>query len=444
MDKTYETRKVAADKIALLCLFIVALLIARFIVTSRSAIAFSEPIKLSHTGLSVSIPAGNGWRSEKKWKYQQNAFTLSSVFTLGSGGLPPQVHCRYLLAAPKPAPDMRVEQRASAVGGTVVKTGQIQTGMLTIDWAHIKKPKMPLDLFFGTVKLPNSRRLDIEVFQTTGDTELAEQVFKGIAESLKFEDNQLLEAGSEIVTEIKNTGIDRFLYNKSRQTFFLIKDAAGRAIGFTMDVLIDSGRDAQLNIQAASFFYIRGRYGREQTAFFQSRNNLNEFTWKSEASGMTGVSGAELNLDEAGVMTVRKFSPRPEEKDYQLSSAAIPEVFLEFVFGQMLDSDHEKIIVDIIDADGRITPALVSKIETEDTAAAEEDGYILKVEFLDGRGFSERVYLDSQYQISKSISQQDGTYTLERSSIKDIAIQFPERADYILQKNKMLEQSQPQ
>lgn len=444
MGKTYEIRKMPADKIALLGLFIVALLIARFIVTSRSAIMFSEPVKLNYTGLSVSIPAGNGWQSEKKWKYQQNAFTLSSVFTIGSGGLPPQVHCRYLLAATNPAPDMRVKERASAIGGEVVETGQIQTGTLTIDWAHIKKADISLDLFFGTVKLPNSRRLDIEVFQSAGDADLAEQVFKGVAESLKFKDNQLLEAGSEIVTEIKNTGIDRFLYNKSRQTSFLVKDAAGRAIGFTMDVLTDSGRDAQLNIQAASFFYIRGRYGREQAAFFQSGNNLDEFAWKSETTGITGVSGTELTLDETGVMTIRTFSPQPKEKNYQLSSAAIPEVFLDLTFGQILDSNHKKIIVDVINADGKITPTLISRIEAEDTAAAEEDGYILRVEFLDGRGFSEQVYLDAQYQVSKSLLQQDGIYTIERSSLKDIAKQFPERADYILQKNKILEQSQPQ
>jgi len=46
MDKTYGTKEYAADKIAFLGLFIIALLIAYFIVASRSALVLSEPIKL--------------------------------------------------------------------------------------------------------------------------------------------------------------------------------------------------------------------------------------------------------------------------------------------------------------------------------------------------------------------------------------------------------------
>ena len=60
MDKTYDIRKIGGDKIALLGLFVVSLLIARFIVVSKSAILLLEPIPLTDTGLSVSMPDGNG------------------------------------------------------------------------------------------------------------------------------------------------------------------------------------------------------------------------------------------------------------------------------------------------------------------------------------------------------------------------------------------------
>ena len=67
MDKTYDIRKIGGDKIALLGLFIVSLLIARALVVSKSAILLSEPTRLTRSGLSVSMPEGNGWKSEGKW-----------------------------------------------------------------------------------------------------------------------------------------------------------------------------------------------------------------------------------------------------------------------------------------------------------------------------------------------------------------------------------------
>jgi hypothetical protein len=60
MDKTYDIRKIGGDKIALLGLFVVSLIIAHAIVVSKSAILLSEPITLADTGLSVSMPLGNG------------------------------------------------------------------------------------------------------------------------------------------------------------------------------------------------------------------------------------------------------------------------------------------------------------------------------------------------------------------------------------------------
>ena len=80
MDGPHETKKLKADKIALLGILITALLIARFVVGLRSAVTLSEPIELSRTGLAISVPAGNGWQSKKLWVYQEYGFILNSYF----------------------------------------------------------------------------------------------------------------------------------------------------------------------------------------------------------------------------------------------------------------------------------------------------------------------------------------------------------------------------
>jgi hypothetical protein len=449
MSRTYETKKYGADKVAFLGLFILALLIARFIIASRSAIVLSEPIKLDYAGLSAVVPAGKGWRSEKQWKYKENAFTLSSLFQSGSGTA--LARCRYFLLVTEVSSDVLFEQKASEIGGVIAKAGQTPISRpgsaftksaqsdapAVIDWVQIVKPQTLSDMFLGIVQLPNNRRLDVEVYQTTGDIDLTEHVFELMAESLEFEDSPFWEAGSEIVSEIKNKGLDHFLVShhpagpqntvpsdrQSRESFFLIKDARGSSIGFTMEVLtgdsslqndleeesVGSAPSAQLNIQGASLNYLRGRYDREQSSFFQSDNSFDEFAWKSRTSSMDGISGTEIFLGEDGIMTVKAFDTRAEEKNYRIGPAAIPDALSELIFGPLLDSGYEKIFVDIIQSEGIILPVLVSKAERKDFAAEKDAAYVFTVEFLDGRGFSEWLYLDGHRRISKRLLRRGGT-----------------------------------
>jgi hypothetical protein len=470
MNGTYETRSRWVDKIAFFGLFIAVLLIAHFIVIQRSALVLSEPIELNCAGLSVCIPTGNGWRSENQWKYQQNALTLDSFFSPNPGSITAIVSCRYQLAATKDAPGVLFEKKASAIGGAeIARTGQINMtepaegqqakSIAAIDWAHIKGSKTLFDTFFGIAQLPNNRRLDIEVYQTTGDTDQAERIFNSVINSIKFANNPLLEAGGKIVTEIKDRGLDSLLASvgnkqgQDRETFFLINDATGKSIGFTMEVLrsLKPGR-----FGAMSYYYIRGQRDQEQVTSFQSDNNLNEFAWKSETSGPGGRSGAEITLGKDGIMTVKEFGLRAKEKDYQIGPAAIPDVVSEFTFNQMLDSDQKEIFVDIIEADGKITPSLVSRIEASPSlvsqnrssgtdVAQEETAYVFRVELLDGRGFSQQVHLDDQRRILRILSQQESTYTIERTDAENIAREFPKQGSDILQKKDIiLEQNQPQ
>jgi len=439
MNDTHETKKMGGDKIALLGLFIAALLIARLIVAYKSGLLFSDPVRLSHTGLSVSMPNGNGWESDKQWKYQENIFTLSSFFPAGSSRPTARAHCRYVLGADTTTPLERFEQEAAKADATIMETSQTQTGTLTIDWAKVDKPEVFLCVFLGTARLPDNRQLDIEVHQIAGDDQMAEQVFKRIIEDLKFEDNQLLKSGTEVVAEIKSKGLGGFLDNQNRQDFFLIKDSRKHTIGFIMDVLVDSGPGALLNLRAGGLSYIRGLRPLEQGTSFQCSDDLSEFIYKSEISSRAGRSGMEIIAGKDNIMTMRKFGAEPDEKSYRLNPAAIPEVFLDQLLEQMLDGDKKAIIVDTVQADGKIVPTLISGIEvTKDISADEDAAHVFKLELLDGQGFSEQLHLNTRRQVYKRLVRQDNIYILERTNLEGIVREFPERAEYILQKNQTL------
>jgi hypothetical protein len=191
MDRTYKIRKLGVDKIALLGLFGASLLIAHMIVVSRSAILLSEPIQLKLIGLSVSMPDGNGWKSNKQWNPYENGFSLRSSFSLGANPTA-EARCVYNLSAETFDPQNLFVQKADEVEGEIKKVEQIEKDTLVFNWTHIENPKNSRIVIFGTAKLPRNHRLDIEVQQIVNDPKMAEQVFKKIINSLNYKGNQLI------------------------------------------------------------------------------------------------------------------------------------------------------------------------------------------------------------------------------------------------------------
>ena len=138
-------------------------------------------------------------------------------------------------------------------------------------------------------------------------------------------------------------------------------------------------------------------------------------------------------------MTVEKTGEESVEKSYYLSAAAIPEIFLEEVFLQVLDDDEKEVIIDKIEANGKITPTLISRIEIdEDPAADSETAYILKLEFLDGRDFYQLIYFNDKKQSYKKLVRQEYVFVLTSTTIEDVKEKFPERAGDLPDTNKMI------
>jgi hypothetical protein len=185
MSDTYSIRKFGGDKIALLGLFVVALLTARLIVGLRSGLVLSEPIPLRNTSLSVSVPIGNGWQSNGRWREHDGVYVLGSSFLLGRSETA-RALCLYMPTAEKTTPRMRFEQEKDNVNGVIIEINEMHTDSLIIEWAHVKGQKTPMTMFLGTAILPDDGQLDIQVIEFTGDAEQAEQVFRSIVESINL------------------------------------------------------------------------------------------------------------------------------------------------------------------------------------------------------------------------------------------------------------------
>jgi len=443
MNEIHDTKKGAGAKIAFLGLFVAALLAARVVVALRSAVVLSTPIPLAPAGLSIAVPEGNGWINSGQWEYGDNSFILSSILSTGRSRPTGSARCRYLLAAEASSPESRFERERDKLGGTIVETGQMQTETVSFDWVHIEKQNKWVNAFYGTAKLPYNRQLDIEIHETLGKLDMAKEVFRRIAESVSLTETPLLEAGAQVVAEMKAKGIADYLEDQNRQALFLIRDtlvSTGSAVplGFAADVLIDTGRTGPSRIQAASLHYIRGRYIREQVTSFQSDNRFDELTWKIQTTGV-GRRSAEIALDADGVLTITKLGEPIEEKSCYPSSAAIPDILLEQFIGRMIESDKKEVIVDVIEATGRIMPTHISSAEPDESTADNGISYKVKIEPLDGKGFYQWVYLDDKKLISESISREERIYVFESVTPDEAVRLFPERAEHILNSERFKE-----
>jgi hypothetical protein len=432
-----------AEKIALPAILVISLLAARLVVGLRSVIRLSVPLELSHSGLSVSMPSGNGWQCEEKWMYEEAGFTFSSALSVAQssrGGIKQAyARCHYLLAPQRDTLQERISQEATDLGGKVVETGQVSVGSLIVDWAMIKADageRGTFEIIFGVCPLAAGRQLEIEVFQTEEEQGLAQQVFDKIAKSIRFSDNGLLQAGVQVVSEVREAGLSGILASDDRPvSLFILADAHSLAIGFTMDAMAATQTDTNTAVKAASYLYMRGPVADEQVEFFRGDGAFEQFTWRVESNSRVGSKGIEM-VGQAGMLVVRHLRADREESKYMLGGAAVPDIVIDPVLAKVLDGDGQAIVVDVIRSDGTITPVYVERM---DPAVGQADSNAVRVEWLDGRGLWQQIYYDSSKKPVRTVLGRESTYTLNRADANEIAEKFPERAYLVRDRSQLLD-----
>ncbi|MHC4123752.1 MAG: hypothetical protein ACYSSI_09285 [Planctomycetota bacterium] len=427
MNEFYETKKYTLAKFVFLAIFMLSLLAGKLVVVLKSRVLMSGPIKAGYCGLSVRMPSGNGWDFDGLWQRQLNKFILTSKFMYLQDKIIPTVYCRYILASPDFVSKDIFEKNAQVINGEIIETGQRIIEPFTVEWAHIRSTDASIEMFFATSYLGNSRRLEIEMLQTT-NKKFDGKVFGRILETLGYKENPAFKAGKEFVYTVKAEGVNSFV-RTNQQSYSLIKDPRNRHIGFEMNLLSDSGGNSGFNIHVENFSYIKGRYSKEELSVLECNNQLSRFDWKRKSLQRTGRAGTVLNLDEDGVFIIKDLNRQTEER-LKLSPVAIPGVFLEPVLGRLRNSRHENIILDIVEADGKIIPVLITK---------EQDA--IHVEVFNNPNLSQKIYMSEDGRISKQILEDIGI-TIEQTSVEKVLNLFPEKADYILQKAKTSQEEQ--
>ncbi|MFA5553814.1 MAG: hypothetical protein WCZ89_04440 [Phycisphaerae bacterium] len=435
MMDTETKRKIGADKIFLLGLFALSLLIAHIIVKSRTGIILSSPIELPNSGLSIPLPEKNGWQTQKNWRYEQNNFTLNAFFKPGIAGVSANVQCTYVLADERESIQVWLEQRAREYLGNIKQQDQKQVGDLKFDWILLSDEQDYANILIATAQLPHGRWLDIEILDTTLESNEAVRIFKAVVSGINFENNELLAAGIEAVEYIKNTGLNSLVETQEEVRYFLIKkDAGGEDMGFSMEYTLLT--EANRSIEMVGYLYVKSQRAREEASLFQSDSHIDRFFWNSKASNGRISSSVELNLTERYILTEIGTTAQGFERRHFLSKAAIPRAVMETLFKILFKQEKTSVIVDIIYSQGMVRPVLVTletKIENSKTV------HLAKVQHLENLRNGEEYYFDDQMILDKIIIRQDTDILLERSTMDELLQKFPEREDVIIERSQSFE-----
>jgi hypothetical protein len=442
-----RTGKQIAKTLALPALLVISLLAARLAMQTKIGIKMSAPIKLNRSGLSVSMPSGNGWKCTEKWSFEDNSFNVSSIFAVSGLNERSYAQCRYLLAAKEDTPKERIGQEYSET--KLVVTGQITTENLAVNWASIFIDS-GVEIILGVCNLADGRQLEIEVLQSTDERGLAKEIFEKIVKSIKFRDNGLLQAGVRLISDIRTEGLNIVPADgmgKRPSSPFTISDSHNNIIGFTIDAMATAGTGAEANLNAADYYYLRGTVAEEQVGYFRGSGDLRQFTWRVETTSRTGRKGLEMSAD-AGTLTVRKFGTNSpfnrrtgkETGEYELGETAVPDIVLEPILTKVLDGNSQALIIDVIRSDGTVMPVHIEKMPP---AREQTDSNYIRLDWLDGRGYWQETYYDASKKPVKIVLGQETTYTLNRSDANEIAQLFPERVNLVRDKKQLLDRENP-
>jgi hypothetical protein len=394
----------------------------------------SAPVVLEHTGLAAAVPNGNGWRGDAKWQYRDSVLSLRSVYSFGTGRLYPQASCEYVLNPEAGSAGAEVERQVASLDATVEESGTRAHGGVTFRWARAVEPKTFAEVYIAAADLPGHRRLRVEVFQPLAEPGLGAEIFDGILGSISYEDTGLLEAGASVAGQIEAEGLGSIVAEwGGYENVMAVRDIRGRAVGFSLDAVMSrSGNGAAL--EAGHYQYLRVRPVSEVVWSFAGDANLAEYFWKSEARSRGTAMGVEITFGRGESVTVQKYSERgaPSAEDLRANPASVPNAVLDVFLAAFLDSGFERAMFDLIYYDGSVKPILVSKAAAAKKGRSSPAAYALKVEIIDGRGFYQQVYFDSDKKVLQTLVQQDEPYVMERSDIGTLMTLFPERKDALM------------
>ena len=430
------TTKYSVAEVVLLVTFAFSLLVGYYIVQERQKIGLSAPIKLDYTGVSVSLPSGEGWKSSGPWQFRENASDYMLSAQLNSRGrILAIVRWRYILASEKITTYQLLAKRAADGGAEIVKTSQYSVEDTIIEWAQATVPGGLKNVFFGIVQLDNGRTLEVDAMAPS-DQDLAKLIFRKVCNSLKYRPNDLLDKGDNFIANIKNFGAVNLIEKDTGSTWekvYIIDGNTGNTSGYTLETFskINPSADS-MNIKSDKRKYLSYEGGWiKENSFFKCDNRFDSFFMQTRLSSSSADRLHMIVIDHNSTNGMKVVSQALSEDLVSWpGNNIVPEVLLDSIMPAYIDCEYTDMMIDTVRSDGQIVPVLVSKISSE--LAKELDPkayYAVRLDFLDLVKKRQQILFDQDKNIIKKIDSPREAQVWLRSNRKTLLEKFPNETE---------------
>jgi hypothetical protein len=435
MKILFERDRYSISELVLLGIFVLGILASWAIVTYKPRVNFSAPVPLPFTGLSVSLPAGEGWWQLDQWKYdhQNNSFVLAGEFQNTDDFL----QWEYLLAEPNADILDIAKNNVAKLGGALVGEGSITNDNVTFAWAQFARASRDKEGIVGVAGLSSGRHLKIIIL--TEDEGMLQDAFEGAVASIKYKPNELLEQGLRFVRHLKSIEIDDLIRAEVKsdmeRIYIVRKVVANKDINAAIETLagfaVERFTDIHDNfgwtgIKGVRLQYINSKRGGIDQSNFECDKSFNEFVWQnSRQTKDADKIITEIKVTEDGWMSIGQ-----KENVFLLSGLSIPEILVESAARAFIDYGVDEILIDVITHKGWVIPTIMSKkkLNTPETEgrSAQTEAYGVTLTFLYTADAYEKMFFSSGKEIVRKISKSNELFVIKKSSWEELHTKFAE------------------
>jgi len=433
MNEKTVVRKYSVTEVVLLATFALSLLAGYYIVRQRQKMHLSPPIELDYSGVSVSIPAGEGWKNSGSWKYREDAsdYMLSAQLT-SRGHVLAIARWRYILAPEKITTYQLLAKRASDGGAKIVKTSHYSVGNVLIEWAKATVPGGLKNVFFGIAQLDNGRSIEVDAMAPS-DQDLAKLIFRKVCNSLEYRPNDLLDKGDNFIANIKNFGAGNLLEKDTGSTWekvYLIDGNSGNTNGYTLETfnkINSSANGMDIKSDKRKYLSYKGGWIKRDT-FFKCDNRFDNFFMRTRLS-RAGSKRPHVVVIDHNSLNGMKIVSRALSEDIVCwpGNNIVPETLLDSILPAYLDSEYTDMMIDTVHPEGQIVPVLVSKIGQEQAKQLDPNAlYAIRLDYLDLNKKRQQILFDRDKNIIKKIEGPGKARIWLRSNRKTLLEKFPD------------------
>lgn len=411
-------------EIVLLAIFMMGMLIASLIVKRRNKVVLSDPLPLTGSGLSVSMPANPGWEFTSAWQYEgfeSNMVLVGQYRSPGRGTI--EVRWQYLLSTPQGSEQALLNQQAERAGAVVMDFETAgQAHPMTFARMLSGVPGDREEFYLGILRLDYNRSIELLVKSPEMSFFYEESIFRALAKSIQYEPSQQLAEGRVLM--------DTFLQSQSKtqgqaafpDESFVIKDPLRGDIAgyYAMSHSLDTDEEQTLSrIQIRQFK--NKSFKLDSSLWFDPLGR--NYRWRSDVMrpGITATLKYEILKDQTRGLSIKR--DVKGTRTFPGGQFFLPEPLLPELARWFLKSNSNEVVVDVIRFQGQLVPVCLKKISLEkgEMNFADADTAVL-IQFLHARNSYEKLFFDKSLNLLGKIEQESGrgAYIWISSSMEEI------------------------